>query len=169
MTTYSEERKNNFEKINLIIQHDVNTIQRKNIITTQIVDRIEAIFSGYHKDKFKIIGGNLVADLCQQCPLCNYSEGGSTVRTIINKRTGNSINVETFLPHLIRHHKFFLEFSNHNRIDPAQAIAVLDIYPNIDYGEKIRYVDSHITSEDMHDFTNEDDPQYAGIKPNWKF
>lgn len=152
-----------------VIQNDLATLKQKNITSTQIIDKISSILAGYHKQQFRIIGGNLVANLYQTCPLCQYEEGGSTIRTIINKRTGESISVETFLPHLIRVHNFFLDPSNRCRIDPAHAITVLNIQPNVDYGEKLRYVDSHITTEDMYEFNNEDDDdlRYRGIKPNW--
>lgn len=138
-------------------QRDLDHIKDVDITYIQIANRIESILRGQCTEQFTVNTTSYFG--YQNCPLCNSDEKANNdcrsdnESIVINKKTKEQIFIPGLIVHLIRKHQFF-EGNTPYRVDPLNAIKVLDIEPNIDYKPKpsshdLNYeINSHIKYPD---------------------
>lgn len=150
------------ETINDVLTKDLEYLKSVGITCEQIGDRLKTVLGKYARtrkleyenkskdedydyDKPTIVEGNLSITSvtymgAQQCPFQNYgidgryhgySYGDSDI-VITNTDTGEKIEFNTLLPHMIKQHSFF-EGSVSHRLEPEKVIRVLNIQPGVDY------------------------------------
>lgn len=139
------------EELVELCKNDAKVLAERGITHKQIGDRLEQIIAKVYAlhtsraslEDVAVIDGVvevppfLTAKGFQGCPfsdsLFDSCGKGSSLITIRNRSNGKQINNVTELHgHLIRDHHFF-EGSTRYRLDPALAIEVLAIEPNISY------------------------------------
>lgn len=147
------------EKLGDVIAKDNATLKDLGVTHKQVADRIESIFGRalrrralefrYRNYKKKpeletaLIDGKFKVDIqgylgIQVCP---FKEPLKTCGTsnhdveIYNQDLEEDIEFPGLIVHLIREHHFF-EGDTYYRLDPAKAVRVLEIEPDVDYSPK---------------------------------
>jgi len=125
------------EKLNEVLKEDNETVKRLGVTHEQIASRIEYFINviGYPSREGKLIDGKyLVGGIAwrggQKCP---WGDAGSMMPHssrdlfVRNQELGKQIDFPGGIVHLIREHKFYEGKQSPYRVDPEEAVRVLDI------------------------------------------
>ena len=126
------------ERLDEVLRADDETVRRLGLTHEQIADRIEYFIRviGYPTKEGKVVdgkylGGGVVYRGCQTCPwkdlgIMPHSNLDLFVR---NQDTHEELRFPGAIVHLIRNHYFYEGKQSPYRVDPEQAVRVLDVKP----------------------------------------
>jgi hypothetical protein len=126
------------ERLGDVLKKDDETVKRLGLTHGKIAERIEYFIraiNGRPQREGKLVDGNyLVSGNSwrggQECP---WGDAGPFMRysnldlSIVNRTTGEKINLPGGIVHLITEHQFYEGEASPYRVDPEKAARVLDI------------------------------------------
>lgn len=156
------------ESLAKVISDDNETLKRLGITHQQIADRLQGIIGKANNPENRgsmevDINGEFTVRLVafagyQECPFGDRPQNddplGNMTVLITNKRTGQQLGLGSLLIHLIRDHHFFEGHTGH-RLDPEQAIDILEIKKGNDYTPSIRKEKYYILKTGMSEWKGE--------------